>query len=33
MSGLRQEGLVEPGRRGVVLPDRAALELVAGDPR
>ena len=32
MSGLRQEGLVEPGRRGVVLPNRAALELVAGDP-
>jgi CRP-like cAMP-binding protein len=31
MSGLRQEGLVEPGRRGVVLPDRAALELVAGE--
>jgi CRP/FNR family transcriptional regulator len=33
MSGLRQEGLVEPGRRGVVLLDRAALELVAGDPQ
>ena len=30
MSGLRQQGLVEPARRGVVLPDRAALELVAG---
>jgi CRP/FNR family transcriptional regulator len=30
MSGLRQQGLVEPARRGVVLTDRAALELVAG---
>ena len=29
MSALRREGLVEPARRGVVLPDRAALELVA----
>jgi len=30
MSGLRQQGLVEPARRGVVLTDRAALEMVAG---
>jgi hypothetical protein len=29
MSGLRQQGLVEPARRGVVLTDRAALERVA----
>ena len=29
MSGLRQQGLVEPARRGVVLTDRAALETVA----
>jgi len=33
MSGLRQQGLVEPARRGVVLTDRAALETVAaGEP-
>ncbi len=31
MSGLRQEGLVTPARRGVVLNDRAALELIAGE--
>jgi hypothetical protein len=29
MSGLRQQGLVEAARRGVVLTDRAALEMVA----
>lgn len=29
MSGLRKEGLVEPARRGVILPNRAALELLA----
>ena len=29
MSALRREGLVEPARRGVVLPDREALALVA----
>lgn len=29
MSSLRREGLVQPGRRGIVLPDRAALELLA----
>jgi CRP-like cAMP-binding protein len=29
MSGFRQQGLVEPARRGVVLRDRAALETVA----
>jgi Crp-like helix-turn-helix domain len=29
MSGLRQEGLVEPARRGIVLNDRAALKMVA----
>jgi CRP-like cAMP-binding protein len=33
MSGLRQQGLVEPARRGVVLTDRAALETIAaGEP-
>jgi CRP-like cAMP-binding protein len=33
MTSLRQGGLVEPARRGVVLRDRAALELVAaGSP-
>jgi CRP-like cAMP-binding protein len=30
MSSLRHQGLVTPARRGVVLPDRAALEAVAG---
>ena len=30
MSGLRQQGLVEPARRGVVLTDLAALAMVAG---
>jgi CRP-like cAMP-binding protein len=29
MSGLRQQGLIEPARRGVVLIDRTALETVA----
>jgi CRP-like cAMP-binding protein len=29
MSGLRREGLVEPARRGVILPNREALELLA----
>jgi CRP-like cAMP-binding protein len=32
MHALREEGLVEPARRGVVLLDRAALELVASSP-
>jgi CRP/FNR family transcriptional regulator len=29
MSGLRQQGLIAPARRGVLLPDRAALEALA----
>jgi CRP-like cAMP-binding protein len=29
MSSLRREGLVQPARRGIVLPDRAALESLA----
>ena len=29
MSGLRREGLVQPARRGIVLPNRAALEQLA----
>lgn len=32
MSDLRQEGLVEPGRRGVVLTDLATLRVVAEQP-
>jgi CRP/FNR family transcriptional regulator len=32
MSGLRRQGLVEPARCGVVVTDRAALEMVAGGP-
>jgi CRP-like cAMP-binding protein len=29
MTALRQQGLVQPARRGIVLPDRAALEVIA----
>jgi CRP/FNR family transcriptional regulator len=29
MTALRQQGLVAPARRGIVLPDRAALEVIA----